>query len=72
MTIFIVLDLGADLSFALGLMIAVFSGFIVMKSCSHLGGFDGRMMSHLHWFHSHTKEEKLTNLPVDSPVPDKN
>lgn len=68
MTIFIVLDMGADLSYALGLIIAVFSSFIVMRLGSHLGGNDSRMMSHLRWFHWHDKEEKIINMPVDSPV----
>ena len=68
MTIFIVLDMGMELSFALALILAVFSSFIIMRLCSHFWGGDSRMMSHLHWFRHHTKDQKLTNLPIDSPV----
>ena len=50
MTIFIVLNMGMDFGFAMGIIMAVYTSYIVVRVCSHIRGFDSMMTKHLHWF----------------------
>lgn len=50
MTIFIVLNMGMDFGFAMGIIMAVYASYIVVRVCSQLRGYDSKMVRHLHWF----------------------
>ena len=50
MTIFIVLNLGMNFRFSLAIILAVYVSYIVVRLCSHLRGYDSKMMHHEQWF----------------------
>lgn len=51
MTIFIVLNMGISFKFALGIIIAVYVSYIVVRVASQIRGYDSKMVRHLNWFH---------------------
>ena len=53
MTIFIVINMGTDFAFMLAVIIGVYSSFIIVRVCSHIRGFNGSLVQHLQWFHTH-------------------
>ena len=53
MTIFIVINMGTDFAFMLAVIIGVYSSFIIVRVCSHIRGFNGSLVQHFQWFHTH-------------------
>ena len=51
MTIFIVLNLGMDFRFSLAIILAAYFSYMVVRVCSHIRGYDSKMLRHLSWFH---------------------
>ena len=60
MTIFIVLNMGMKWEYAVAISLAVFSSYITVRACSHLRGYDNKVLRHLHWFHDHDNTTTTT------------
>ncbi|MCH5240702.1 MAG: chloride channel protein [Muribaculaceae bacterium] len=65
MTIFIVMNMGTDLAFLLAIIIAVYASYITVRVCSHIRGYDSKLVRHLQWFHSHANPQS-TPTPAQS------
>ncbi|MCH5232792.1 MAG: chloride channel protein [Muribaculaceae bacterium] len=51
MTIFIVLNMGMNFGFSLAIIMVVYASYLVVRICSHIRGYDSKMVRHLQWFH---------------------
>ena len=59
MTIFIVMNMGTDLAFLLGIIISVYTSYIVVRVGSRIRGYDSELVKHLEWFHKHESDSSL-------------
>ena len=50
MTIFIVINMGMSFNYALAVGISVFVAYITVRVCSHLRGYDSKLVHHLGWY----------------------
>ena len=69
MTIFIVLNMGLSFNFALPVFLSVYVAFLTVRGCSHLRGYDSKMVSHLGWFHLHRDDDASSGADVPKNEP---
>ena len=66
MTIFIVMNMGTEFSFTLAIILAVYTSYIVVRVCSHIRGYDAKLVRHLEWFHAHQNDSGVSANPPDA------
>lgn len=72
MTIFIILNMGMSFDYGLSIGICVLFSYVTVRVCSHLRGYDSKMVHHLQWFHDHKHSQgnpSESGLTYGSPDP---